>query len=99
MRIRTEAIHFNADKKLLTHIEEKMQKLEHFFDRIVDAKVILKLENTGQIKDKIVEIQLNVPRGRIFHKESAKTFENSLDAALKAITRQLKKYKDRRRAA
>ena len=99
MRIHTETVHFRADQKLLAHLEEKLQKLDHFFDRIVDAKVILKLENAGQVKDKIVEIQLNVPRGRLFHKESAKTFENSIDAAVKALTRQLKKYKDQRRRA
>lgn len=98
MRVQTEAVQFRADQKLLAHIEQKLQKLEHFFDRIVDARVTLKLENAGQVKDKVVEISINVPQQRLFHKETAKTFEGSVDAAVKALARQLKKYKDRRRS-
>ena len=34
------AIHFKADKKLLSFIQERLNKLEQFNDQIVSAEVI-----------------------------------------------------------
>jgi len=97
MKVHTQAVHFSADSKLLQFIERKLKKLEQFFDRIIEASVILKLENTGKIKDKIVEIKLAIPGNTLFVKESSKTFEASVDDALNALRRQLIKYKSRLR--
>ncbi len=94
MRVQTEAIHFSADVKLLAAIDAKIQKLEHFFDRIIEARVILKLENSGQVRDKIAEIKLQLPNGVIFIKETSKTFEVAFDKAIVALKRQLVKYKE-----
>lgn len=98
MKVQTQAIHFKADQKLIYFIERKLRKLEVFFDRIIDVDVILRLENTGQIRDKIAEIKLKIPRGILIAKENSKTFEASIDAAVDALRRQLIKYKQRRRA-
>ena len=96
MRVQTEAIHFSADVKLLETIDAKIQKLEHFFDRIIEARVILKLENSGQVRDKITEIKLQLPNGVIFIKETSRTFEAALDKAIVTLKRQLVKYKERK---
>jgi putative sigma-54 modulation protein len=96
MRVQTEAIHFSADSRLLAAIDAKIQKLEHFFGSIIEAKVILKLENSGQIRDKIAEIKLHLPNGVIFIKETSKTFEAALDKAIVTLKRQLVKYKERK---
>ena len=61
MKINTTSIHFDADQKLIDYIEKKTTKLEQFFDRIIDAHVYLKLQNSGQVRDKIVEMKLMVP--------------------------------------
>ncbi len=95
MRVQTEAIHFSADVKLLSAIEAKLAKLENFFDRIIEARVILKLENSGQIRDKIAEIKLHLPNGIIFIKETSKSFEAAIDKALVALKRQLVKHKEK----
>ena len=98
MKVHTQAVHFSADSKLLHFIEKKLKKLEQIFDRIIEASVTLKLENTGKIKDKIVEIKLAIPGNTLFVKETSKTFEASVDDALNALKRQLIKYKDRLRS-
>ncbi|NJN35489.1 MAG: ribosome-associated translation inhibitor RaiA [Saprospiraceae bacterium] len=95
MRVQTEAIHFSADVKLLSAIESKLAKLDHFFDRIIEAKVILKLENTGQVREKIAEVKLQLPNGVIFIKETSRTFEAAIDKALVALKRQLVKFKEK----
>lgn len=93
MRVRTEAVQFKADIKLIQFIEERLGKLDQFFDRIIDARVSLRLENSGKVKDKIVEVSLNVPGDRLFAKSMDKTFEAAADDVTDALRRQLKKYK------
>ena len=97
MKVQTEAVSFKADQKLIAFIEQKLQKMEKYFDRIIEAKVTLKLENSGQVKDKIAELRLSVPGDTLFVSESAKTFESSIDSATSTMRRQLIRYKDRLR--
>jgi len=97
MKVYTESVAFKADQKLLDFIEEKVKKMEKYFDRIIEARVSLKLENSGQIKDKIAELRLSVPGDILVAKDTAKTFESSIDGATKAMRRQLMKYKERLR--
>lgn len=95
MKIHTEAVQFKADTKLHDFIEKKMEKLTTFFDRIINVEVKLRLENSGQVKDKVAEIQLNVPGQSLFAKETNKTFEQSIDSAVDNLRRQLSKYKEK----
>lgn len=96
MQVNMNAIHFKADPKLLTFIRERLAKLEQYSDRIIDAQVFLKLENHGQIKDKVAEIKLNVPGERLFSKGMDRSFEAAADRAVEALRRSLKKYKERK---
>ena len=95
MNINTTSIHFDADQKLIDYIQKKTAKLDQFFDRIIDAHIYLKLENSGQVKDKIVEMKLIVPGDTLMATKVSKTFEASLDAAVDNMKRQLSRYKER----
>lgn len=95
MKINLTAVHFDADQKLIDYIEKKSSKLSLFFDRITDAQVFLKLENSGQVRDKIVEIKLMVPGDTLVATETSKTFEAATDAAVDNMKRQLNKHKER----
>ena len=98
MRITIESIHFSADRKLKTLITNKIGKLEKYFDRIEEADVTLKLENSGQIKDKCVEIVMKVPGNVIFSSSTHKKFEKATEEAISSLRRQVIKHKERRRA-
>lgn len=95
MKVYTESVQFKADRKLLDFIEQKLQKMEIYFDRIIEAHVVLKLENSGQVRDKIAEVRLNVPGDTLIVKETRKTFEASVTSALDTLKRQLVRYKER----
>lgn len=95
MRVYTESVAFKADQKLIDYIERKVAKMDQFFDRIIDAHVVLKLENAGQVRDKIAEVRLNVPGDTLIAKETRKTFEASVSSAVEALRRQLIRYKER----
>jgi putative sigma-54 modulation protein len=97
MRVHTETVAFKADQKLIAFIERKLSKMDQFFDRIIDAQVVLKLENVGQVRDKIVEVRLNVPGSVLIAKESRKTFEASVASAVEGLKRQLIRHKERER--
>lgn len=98
MKVHTQSVHFTADYKLTEFIEKRVAKLNQFFDRIIDVNVVLKLENAGQVKDKIAEIRLTIPGSVLFVRESSKTFEASVDGATSSLKRQLIKYKERVRS-
>ena len=95
MKVYTEAVQFKADQKLVDYVQEKLEKVEHYFDRIIDAHVTLKLENAGQVKDKVAEVRLNVPGETLVVKETQKTFEASVNLAVDALKRQLIQYKEK----
>jgi putative sigma-54 modulation protein len=98
MQVTFQAVHFTADQKLKDYINDKLQKLVKFYPKILQATVYLKLENAGQVKDKIIEVKMNVPGSTLIATNSDKTFEASFDDALESIKRQLKKVNDRAQA-
>jgi putative sigma-54 modulation protein len=71
--------------------------LEQFYDRIIDTKILLKLENSGQVREKIVELKLNVPGDTLVASETSMSFEGSVDVVVDNMKRQLIKYKERLR--
>ncbi len=95
MKLNFTAVHFDADQKLLAYIERKALKLNQYFDRIIDGQVFLKLENSGQVRDKIVELKLLVPGDTLVATEMSKTFEAAADAAVENMKRQLNKHKEK----
>jgi len=56
MQITFQAVKFNADQKLKDYIIDKLDKLERFYPKIIQTTVYLKLENAGQIKDKVIDL-------------------------------------------
>jgi putative sigma-54 modulation protein len=99
MKVNINAVHFSADGKLTSLIIDKLQKLVKYYDKLIGVDVFLKLENSGQIKDKVVELQAKVPGKVIFASATDKTFEASLDEAQDIITRQLKIRKEKLKKA
>lgn len=96
MNVQIQTVHFDADDSLLDHVNQKMAKLETFHDRIVDTEVYLILDNVShQIKDKIAEIKVHVPKHSFFVKHSSKTFEESFDLAFNSMVTQIKRQKER----
>ncbi len=96
MEIKVQSIHFDADVKLLEFIQKKVSKLETFYDRIINAQVILRLENNGgRVQDKIAEIILSVPGSTLLSKESCKSFEEAIDMGTDSLKRQLLKHKEK----
>jgi putative sigma-54 modulation protein len=99
MNVNIQTVRFDADTKLVSYVERKLTKLTQFHDRITKVEVYLKLDNVvHNIKDKIAEINVHVPRYNFFVKYSSKSFEESFDFALDSVITQMKRKKEKQAA-
>ena len=95
MDIRINSVHFDADQKLVDHVNKKVNKLEQFFDGIIGAEVFLRLENVQDDENKIAEIKLLIPGNDLFVKKQSKTFEEATNKAVDTLKGQVTKYKEK----
>jgi len=97
MQATIQSIHFDADHSLKSFVQEKVTKLDQFYENILSKEVILKKENSDSDKGSIFEIKLRVPSQTPIATETASTFEEATDKGLDNMVRQLKKFKDKQR--
>jgi putative sigma-54 modulation protein len=98
MKLQIQSIHFDADQKLLDYIQRKCDKLDQFFDNIIDGQVYLRLERKGEHSLKSVEIKLNVPGSPLMATQESFSFEEAIDLVTESLKRQVKRYKEKLRA-
>lgn len=99
MDVKIQSVHFNSDEKLIDFVKKKLEKLATFHDRITKVDVFLKLDNVvHNLKDKIVELRVHVPRHDFFVKASSKSFEESFESAFLSLVTQLKRQKEKQAA-
>ncbi len=96
MNINIQSIQFKTDSKLIDLITKKVSKLSHYYDRIIDAEIFLSFENqNSQVKDKTVQIKLNLPGTSLIVKETSKKFEEAFDLALGSLKKQIGRHKEK----
>lgn len=97
MNINIQSVHFDADRKLIEFTNKKIEKLEKFYDHIVGAKVVFRLDKSSTEDNKIAEIRIEIPGNDVFAKRQCKTFEEAVDQAVDALRVQLTKHKEKQR--
>ncbi|WP_209329533.1 ribosome hibernation-promoting factor, HPF/YfiA family [Lunatimonas salinarum] len=95
MKLQMHSIHFDADQKLINFIQKKADKLDTYYDQIIDGEVFLRLDKNDRSENKIVEIKLNVPGKQLFAKNQNDSFEAAADEAIEGLRRQIKKHKEK----
>jgi putative sigma-54 modulation protein len=99
MNVNIQSVRFTPDVKLIDLVNKKLQKLNTFHDRIIKVDVYLKLDNVvHNIKDKIAEIRVHIPKHQFFVKSSSKSFEESFENALESLVNQVKRKKEKQAA-
>ena len=97
MNIQIHSVKFDADRKLLKFINQKINKLSQFSNNIIAVEVFLRLTKDQERENKIVEIRVEYPRGPLFAKKQSKTFEESTDNVIEALKKQITKQKEKMR--
>jgi len=95
MTPKIQSVHFDADKKLIDFINEKVSKLVQFHDGIIGTDVILRLDKASDQNNKTAEIKLHVKGTQLFAKKQCSTFEEATDTAIDALRTQIKKAKEK----
>lgn len=93
MKVQVQSVNFKVDHKLVDFIQQRMDKLEQFYDRIIDADVFLKVDNNPTRENKIVEVRMGVPGNDLMVKKECTSFEEATDLASDALRRQLDRHK------
>jgi putative sigma-54 modulation protein len=99
MNIQIHSVRFDADKKLIDFVHQKLDKLTQYGEDIVNAEVFLRLDKDQDHENKISEIKLDLSGGPLFAKKQSKTFEEATDDAIEALKKQITRHKQKKRDA
>ena len=61
MKVNVHAVNFTVDRKLISYVQGRLDKLDKYYDKVVFSDVFFKLDNTNLKQNKIAEIKVNVP--------------------------------------
>ncbi|MCG2459649.1 ribosome-associated translation inhibitor RaiA [Flavobacteriaceae bacterium F89] len=98
MKVNAQSVNFNADVKLIDFVQNRLNKLDRFYDKVVQSDVYLKVVKTSSKENKIVEITVRVPKDTYVVKKQCKSFEEAVDTACSSLERKLVKRKEKLRA-
>ena len=94
MELQIEGRHFKVTEAIQVHLEEKLSKLEKFFDGIHRMHVILEVEKNANLH--AVELVCTVAkRHTLISKGSAEDMYVAIDKAEKKMLTEMKKYKSK----
>ena len=91
MQSRTTARHFDLTDGLKSFVEKEIQKLEKYFNNIIDTHLILDAEKSRMTAELKVKVQGTVLTSKV------RTFDmyESVEKVIGKMEQQLKKYKER----
>lgn len=95
MKVNVHAVNFTVDGKLVDFVQERMDKLEKYYDKVVSSDVFLKVEKTSDKENKIVEMKIHVPGDGFIVKKQCKTFEEAVEQSAESLERMLVKRKEK----
>lgn len=83
------------NRHLNSLIKSRVEKLEMFYNRIIQVDIFFKTKKHGTPEDKVAEIKVMLPGASLFAKSHAENHEKAFVQALEKIKTQLLKRKDR----
>ena len=95
MKINIQTLDFKPKQELLDLVDEKVGKLERFSDRILECRVVLRVEKSEKRDNKICEVRAVIPGNDLFVSKQYESFEEGIQKATDALERQLKQWKNK----
>lgn len=92
MNLQLTTRHVSVSPQVQSRVEERLQKLERYYDGIINAEVILS-KNNSPAEEKTVEARLDVYQKRLTATGEASTHEDAAKNCADQLRRQLEKYK------
>ena len=95
MDVRITSVKFDADKKLIDFINNKVSKLEKFFEAIVGIEVTLSL--LPDHENKKAAIRVEIPGNDLLVERNCEHFEEAVTLCVDILKEQLVKTKEKMR--
>lgn len=93
MDIKITGRHVEVTDSIKNYVNEKIGKVEQYFDNITSTKVILSIEKDNQVAEAII----TVPGSEFVAKADDKDLYAAIDMLEDKLARQLRKHKDKMR--
>jgi putative sigma-54 modulation protein len=97
MKVSVQNVGLSAKQPLLDLLQEKLDTLDRFSDRILEAKVTLKVDKADDRQNKIIEVRLVIPGNDLFVKKHGATFEELVPKVVDTLHREIVDWKERNR--
>lgn len=95
MKTQIQYVHCPSDKVMTDHIEDKLDKLNKIYNRIESCNIVLRHNKDSKNKNKVVEINMNIPGSRLFAKTQSESFEMAFEKVIDEIEKQLHRKKEK----
>lgn len=89
-----ETPNLKARQSLLDFVQEKVGKLENLSDRIIEARVYLKVDKSDTTKNKICEIKIVIPGDDLFASVQSTSFEDAVQQTVAALKHRIERWKN-----
>ena|ERR1700690_3157732 len=96
MKIDIQTPGFKARQELLDLINQKVGRLSHLSDRIVEIRVLIKASKSGTRDNKVCEISGVMPGKDLFVERKALTFEKAIVEATDVMKQQITEWKEKK---
>ncbi|MDE6308909.1 MAG: HPF/RaiA family ribosome-associated protein [Muribaculaceae bacterium] len=94
MEVRIQAIHFDANQRLVDFINKKVDRVLRRVPDATDVEVTLKVVKPETAMNKEAMVKFTIPQtAELVADKVADTFEEAVDQCLEAIERQVEKKK------
>lgn len=91
MKIRITSRHKKLSSSLKDYVEEKIERLERYYDRILDCEVVLDSEKTRELVEVNMKVYGTVLNVKVKDSDVTKAIDKSMDK----LEVQLKKFKSK----
>jgi len=91
MKTKVTSRHVDLDESLRGYVEERLSRLNRYFDRVDEAHVVLSSEGHRKVAD----VTVHVAKAVIVSEQDADDLRSAFDRAMEKVERQIKKHKDR----
>jgi ribosomal subunit interface protein len=98
MKVHIQTLDFTPRQSLLDLVNEKVGKLEKFSDRIIESRVVLRVEKSDKRDNKVCEVRVVIPGNDLFAKKQSESFEEALQKVTESLERQIKDWKEKLRS-
>lgn len=89
--------HSNNHGSIESYAQDAAAGLGKFYSGTMTCHIILDHQKNDFENNKIAEIAVHVPQHEFVAKEAGQTYEQAIDSCIEALSKQLKKFKEKQR--